>query len=225
MKPYDYLALVPVVAGAGGRITSWSVRAQACLSSQPSPACLAPARRAPPVAARWPVQHPAGKFLLLRIGKRMVCSSLTSTVREACMWQESMCIMPMHGHPACQQQGLLPCGVEARLLWCCNTGGAPDVAAEGWAACAPGLPAPGGAGGWGRARARARAGGPGLGQRRVRVALNQSHAQALHAWACRRVGRACALKPCPMILLSAARAARRSPCRASRCARPPSVRT
>ena len=29
MKPYDYLALVPVVAGAGGRITSWSVRARA----------------------------------------------------------------------------------------------------------------------------------------------------------------------------------------------------
>ena len=32
MKPYDYLALVPVVAGAGGRITSWSVRARAWLS-------------------------------------------------------------------------------------------------------------------------------------------------------------------------------------------------
>ncbi len=32
MKPYDYLALVPVVAGAGGRITDWQARlcAAAC---------------------------------------------------------------------------------------------------------------------------------------------------------------------------------------------------
>ena len=29
MKPYDYLALVPVVAGAGGRITDWQARAWA----------------------------------------------------------------------------------------------------------------------------------------------------------------------------------------------------
>jgi len=35
MKPYDYLPLVPVVAGAGGRMTDWQAR---------------PARRAPPAA-------------------------------------------------------------------------------------------------------------------------------------------------------------------------------
>ena len=35
MKPYDYLPLVPVVAGDGGRMTDWQAR---------------PARRAPPAA-------------------------------------------------------------------------------------------------------------------------------------------------------------------------------
>lgn len=89
------------------------------------------------------------------------------------MWQESMCVMPLHGHPACQQKAVLPCTVGAMMLWCCNTGGAPDVAAEGWAPRAPGQPAPRGAGGRGRARARARAGGTRLGRPRVRVALNQ----------------------------------------------------
>ena len=73
--------------------------------------------------------------------------------------------------PCLPATGPLALRWEARMLWCCNAGGAPDVAAEGWAACAPRLPAPGGAGGRGRARACARAGGPGLGRRWVRVAL------------------------------------------------------
>ena len=36
MKPYDFLAMVPIIEGAGGRITNWRVRAfvilQPCLS-------------------------------------------------------------------------------------------------------------------------------------------------------------------------------------------------
>jgi inositol-phosphate phosphatase/L-galactose 1-phosphate phosphatase/histidinol-phosphatase len=37
MKPYDYMALVPVVRGAGGTITDWKVRHQA-----PPPAIYLP---------------------------------------------------------------------------------------------------------------------------------------------------------------------------------------
>ena len=32
MQPYDYLALVPVVEGAGGTMTDWKVRAPTCPS-------------------------------------------------------------------------------------------------------------------------------------------------------------------------------------------------
>ena len=30
MKPYDYMALVPIVTGAGGVMTDWQVRAGLC---------------------------------------------------------------------------------------------------------------------------------------------------------------------------------------------------
>lgn len=63
----------------------------------------------------------------------------------------------------CKQRRPLPCDVRGSMLWCCNTGAAPDVAARGWAACGPGQAAQRGAGGRGRARARAGAGRTGLG--------------------------------------------------------------
>ena len=49
MKPYDYMALVPVVQGAGGAITNWKVGFTPWLTNTPGPCLL---QHRPPKAHR-----------------------------------------------------------------------------------------------------------------------------------------------------------------------------